>query len=53
MVTPPWMSWFSIYFPKFRRAVVTMAAVIAEKTVSQLSISFPEATILLYNDGDH
>ena len=30
-----------------------MAAVLAEKIVSQLSISFPEAAILLYNDGDH
>ena len=32
---------------------MTMAAVLAEKFVSQLSISFPEAAILLYNDGDH
>ena len=34
------------YFPKFRRAVVNMAAVLAEKSVLQLSISFPETAIL-------
>ena len=32
---------------------MTMAAVLAEKSVLQLSNSFPEAAILLYNDGDH
>ena len=32
---------------------MTMAAVLAEKFVSQLSISFPEAAIPLYNDGEH
>ena len=32
---------------------MTMAAVLAEKSVLQLSISFLEAAILLYNDRDH
>ena len=32
---------------------MTMAAVLAEKIVSQLSISFPEAAIPLHNDEDH
>ena len=30
---------------------MTMAAVLAEKIVSQLSISFPEAAILLYKNS--